>query len=736
MNRHWNETMVQAEPPALVEYDADATRSVRDEPIAGQLHFRELINLLHRRSRGILAIALCGTMLVFVTGLLMPPKYTAKAQIAIDPPSIGTQAAVPPRGEGVIETHIAILLSRDHLQHVVDNLLDDPEFQTTAPTVHRIETERVADRAPRRATAASWLPGPSDLAHRLQIWIGRSSNSGDGSTLNVDEMERRLKINQEGRSRIIAVSFTSTDPDTATTIANRIAELYIEGQGEQKRAYTSSELARLDGRIAELKNEVERSSAAVQTFMRRGTDAAKQASEAREAGQHLQELEREAVVKGQLYRTLLRRQQEIRDQQETATSDAYILSLAVTPERPSSPNPFLFIFPALIVFLICGSLLAVIQEKLDRGLRSEREINEALGVPCIGLVPQVAEMDGTRRLHQHLLTDPFAAYAEAIRSIAATRQLTSPLHQPKVILITSSLPGEGKTTLAVSLSVCISLLRQRVLLIDLDFKHPSILRELDGKAEQGILDILLKNRVPAEVIQPIPELGLDYLPMNRCSFDPLILFGGEEMPRLLRQLRKNYDCVIIDSPPVLGSTETRLLAAMADDILFVVKWGSTRRELAQNALNLLRRPGGSPAQQLRHVSALIAQVDLKKHARYGYGDAGEYFLNCENHSSGPSGARPAITFRGSYARLLKSRLVSTSNRYRQSASTFLGLKSRSAALDLMLLRRYRLAMFRIRLLQLRISTSLSEAWSHIGSRHSGPAAGVDDPGQSSVEASP
>jgi polysaccharide biosynthesis transport protein len=732
MNRHWNETTVQAEPPVPLQPDVGATQRASDEPAARELHFRELINLLHRRSRSILTIALCGTMLVFAAGLLMPPKYTAKAQMAIDPPSSGTQAAAPPKDEGAIETHIAILLSRDHLQHVVDNLLGDPEFLGTAPTVPRIETEPVADRAPRRAAAASWLPGPWDLAHRLRLWIGRPGNRGNELTLNVEELERRLRINQEGRSRIIAVNYTSTDPDTAATIANRIAELYVMGQSEQKRAYSSSELARLDRRIAELKSEVDRSSAAVLAFMRDRTNTAKQTSDAREAGQQLQGLERDAVVKGQLYHTLLRRQQAMRDQQENATPDAYILSLAATPERPSSPNPFLFILPALIVFLICGSLLAVIRERLDRGLRSEREINEALGVPCIGLVPQVAEMDRTRQLHQYLLTDPFAAYAEAIRSIAATRQLASPFDRPEVVLITSSLPGEGKTTLAVSLSVCMTLLRKRTLLIDLDFKHPSILRELNGSTERGILDLLLKNRMPAEVIQPIPELGLDYLPMNRCSFDPLILFGGEEMPRLLRQLRGNYDCVIIDSPPVLGSAETRLLAAMADEVLFVVKWGSTRRELAQTALNLLRRPGGSPAQQIRHVSAVIAQVDLEQHARYGYGDAGESLLNCENYSSDPSGGRPAIMFHGSHVHRLKSSLVGTSNRYRQSASAFL---ERSAALDLMLLRQYRLAMFRMRWLQLRISTAVSDAWSHIGKRHSRPATGVDDPEQSSVEAS-
>jgi polysaccharide biosynthesis transport protein len=682
MNKHWDETMLQAEQTAPIENDAGGAREVRSEPTTGELHFRELLNLLHRRSRSILAIALGGAMLAFAIGLLIPPKYTAKAEIAIYMPSSGGQGAAPSRDESIIETHIATLLSRDQLARVVNDLLNNPAFNTGGPTVHQAETEHVADRAPPRPpVTAHWLPGPSDLAHRLRIWIGRPRISGDETMLNVDELERHLGITQVGRSRIIAVRYTSTDPDIAQTIANRIAGLYVEDQREQLRASTRSELAELDRRIAELKIAVAQSGAAVQTFMQQRVDAAKQASDAREAGHTLQELEREAVAKGQLYHTLLRRQQELRNQQETAAPDAYVMSLATTPYRPSSPNPILLIFPSLIVFLICGSLLAVIREKLDRGLRSEREVNEALGVSCIGLVPLVADIGTKQRPHQHLLTNPSAAYAEAFRSIAATMQLASRTHPPKVVLITSSLPAEGKTTLAVSLSASIALLQQRVLLIDLDLKHPSVQRELNGKTEQGILDLLLKNCVPAQVIQHIPELGLDYLPASRCYVAPLILLAGEEMRRLLHQLRDSYDCIIIDSSPVLGSTETRLLAAVADEILFIVKWGSTRRELAQNALNLLRS-NGFPTQQLQSVSAVIAQVDLKEHARYGFGDAGEYFLHYEKYSSRSSEAGPAFT-RPKH----------------------------------------------------RISTALSNAWNRVAGRHAKPAAGADDPGQSSVEAS-
>src|SRR6266436_7868492 len=119
MNRHWDETLVQAEPPAPIEHDAGATRRVDDETAAGELHFRELINLLRRRSRFILTATLCGAMLVFAAGLLMPPKYTAKAQIAIDPRSGGAQAAAPTKDDAAIETHMTMLLSRDHLERVL-----------------------------------------------------------------------------------------------------------------------------------------------------------------------------------------------------------------------------------------------------------------------------------------------------------------------------------------------------------------------------------------------------------------------------------------------------------------------------------------------------------------------------------------------------------------------------------------------------------------------------------------
>ena len=155
MNKHWDDTMVQAEPPAPMD-DAGVTRRPGDDTTAGELHFRELVNVLRRRSRLILATTLCGTMLAFALGLSIPPKYTAKAEITIytgDSPT-----AAPTRDETVIETHINMLFSRDYLQHVLDDLQGTVDLGAVA-------TEFVIlgiDPYPRKAGVVFRAPATAD----------------------------------------------------------------------------------------------------------------------------------------------------------------------------------------------------------------------------------------------------------------------------------------------------------------------------------------------------------------------------------------------------------------------------------------------------------------------------------------------------------------------------------------------------------------------------------------------
>jgi polysaccharide biosynthesis transport protein len=623
------------------EHDATGARLAAKPRLVGELHFNQVAAILRRRSLLILTIAGIGTVLATIVGLLIPPKYTAMAQLVIEAPA-GSAAERAPGVSAMdesIDTHVTLLSSRDHLERVIESLSQDPEFRLAARNTADPEPTPGAGSGARQSAAldqptgstATETTGLNEFRRRLNIWLGVFRRSGTTAVPPLEEFERNTRAMQERRSRVISVGFTSTSPEKAAAFANRIVQLYVDGLIEQKQAYANREMARLDERIAEAKYETERAGTAVQKAIQQRHGSEQNASsEEREADGQLRELLRHAGTSAQLYDGLLRRRKEMRDRQETVAPGVGIHLLATVPNRPSSHNPILFILPAFIVFAIGGSWLAVVLEQLDRGLRSEQETGDALGISCIGLVPLLPRKHAILP-YRHLLTEPFSAYAVAIRSAVATLGLAESTRTSKVVLISSSVPGEGKTTLALSLAAYLGVLGRRVLLLDLDFRQRSFrqgspLGEFDDTADKGIVDLPVQNRPAAQLIRHIAEAGFDYLAMAGYRLDPLALFAREQMPRLIRQLRESYDCVIIDGPPVLGSVEARLLPSIADKLLLVVKWGSTRREVAQNAVSLLRDSGCLDKDRSDLAVAIVTQVDLKRHARYRYGDVGEFLV--------------------------------------------------------------------------------------------------------------
>ena len=618
-------------------------RPVRNEQQDGmqamplEWNFQQLVGVLRRRSRLILTIATLGTILAGVIGLLISPKYSAKAQILVEPQA--ATLASPEAVQQAIDTHVTMLASANHLQHVVDSLLNEPEFHGAASETRADTRASASGRdgdASSQSTATSQAPakpitteaGPlsfKELMRRLNVWIqALTRHRGSGTQLTFEELQRRLRAVQERRSRIITIDFEWTSPEKAAAIANRIAQLYVSSLTEEQKSYSTREMAQLGEQIAAIKTDVERTAATLQRAIQQRFRTKQSGSDnEQEAEVDQRELERHMATSAQLYENLLQRQKQIREQQELIRPDASILSLASPPSRPSSPNPLLFMLPALIVFSICGSLLAVVLERLDRGLRCEREINDALGISCIGLIPQIPRMDLTRP-GEYLLADPFSPYAETIRSAVAMLRLAEPGDAAKVILISSSIPGEGKTTLAQSLAAYVGSLGRRALLVDLDFQQGARLGEFDNRSETGIIDLSLQNCPLAGSIRHIAKAGFDYLLLPGHRLDPFTLFASEEILALIRQLRERYDCVIVDGPPVLGAVEARLLPSIADRLLFAVKWGSTRREVAQNALSLVRDSGGINKDRSDVAMAILTQVDLKRHARYRYGDVGEF----------------------------------------------------------------------------------------------------------------
>jgi uncharacterized protein involved in exopolysaccharide biosynthesis len=350
----------------------------------------------------------------------------------------------------------------------------------------------------------------------------------------------------------------------------------------------------------------------VQFLVRRLAVLQEASASARSAEARLRELRLEAGSAAQSFEALLRQEAELRD--DAIMPEAKIVSLANTPSQPSSPDPIFFLPPALLAGAIGGGLLAIVLERIDRRVRTERTAEATLGTRCIGVVPRVRRT-GTLVPLRTLALEPFAPYTRAIRSVTMT-VLGFPADQRggKVILFTSGVNQDGKTALAVSFASYAALLRRRVLVIDLDLPAPEVGRLLGGAAGPGALEVL--KGMPAETaIRRNGEFGIDYLPLSAGPVDPLLLMADEGMRALLDGLRRRYDCIVIDGAPLLGNPEARVLVALADHVILTLRWGSTEIETARAAMREIRKVS-HPAGRTASVSSVLTEVDLRLYATY------------------------------------------------------------------------------------------------------------------------
>ena len=369
----------------------------------------------------------------------------------------------------------------------------------------------------------------------------------------------------------------------------------------------------------------EREVAIVQNREQMLRDSLEQAQSAmaatRQAEVELGELERTAETSRTLYKTFLDRDQKLTEQQDALEPGIQLISSAAPPTTPSFPRPPLIIGVGFTGSLIVATLLAFVVESLESGLRSGRQIETALKVPSLALVPRVTRPKGKLKLHQYLIAKPRSDYAEAVRAVQIALQYSNPDRPPQIVLVTSSLPGEGKTTLALSLGASAAAAGHKTVVVDLDLRHPSVRRELNQSGMAPGLVELISGEATLEQVTHIDRAqpNLHIITVRRNPANPVDLLASQKMAALMAQLRNRYRYVILDAPPMLGISDTRIAVPLADTTLFVVRWGKTKAEVAQNsmaALNECRAPV---------AGAVLTQVNLRRHARRAYGDAMQYY---------------------------------------------------------------------------------------------------------------
>jgi capsular exopolysaccharide synthesis family protein len=355
-------------------------------------------------------------------------------------------------------------------------------------------------------------------------------------------------------------------------------------------------------------------------------EAKRHIGENRAAQVHLRELEREAEANRLLYTTVINRYKELNEQEDLAEAGARVISSATAPQRPSFPQPKLMIAVGFTGSLMLGMLFAIAAEGLESGLRSGRQVEQVLGVPHLGLVPKVSGLKGEKP-HQYLMKKPRSAYAEAVRAVQVGLHFSNPEQPPHVILVTSSLPGEGKTTLALSLATTAARSGHKSIVVDLDLRHPSVRREL-GQAISGpgLVEVVSGEHTLEEVIyqdETVPNLHA--ITIGRSTSNPTDLLASPKLHALLTQLRSRYNYIILDAPPLLGLADTRIAARLADAVLFVVRWGKTNDEVAVNGIDSLLESRTAVA------GAVLTQVDVRNHTKRAYGDAMQYYGKYEKY---------------------------------------------------------------------------------------------------------
>jgi polysaccharide biosynthesis transport protein len=339
------------------------------------------------------------------------------------------------------------------------------------------------------------------------------------------------------------------------------------------------------------------------------------------AGVELRDLTREADTNRELFQTFLTRFREIVEQQGLAEADAKILSAADVPIAPASPKTTLITLIAFAASLILGVLLVFVAERWDSdyGFRSADEIQAALGVRALALVPDLSRRETQGNpAEDYILQKPNSAYAEALQRIRTSLFLTDGDHPPKTILVTSSVPLEGKSTIAASLARQSARSGLKVILIDADLRRPRLHEVIGLPNQNGLSEVLTGRANPEAAIKRDEKSGLDFLPAGVGVVSPPDLFRSSTMKILLEEMAAYYDLVIIDTPPVAAVSDSFTLSGIVDKSIYVIRWEQTPRNVALAGIRQMIDAGADIA------GIVLARVDVKKHARYGYADSGYY----------------------------------------------------------------------------------------------------------------
>jgi len=353
-----------------------------------------------------------------------------------------------------------------------------------------------------------------------------------------------------------------------------------------------------------------------------------QVGDLNEAEIQLRALEREADANRTIYESFLARSKEARAQEEIQQADARVISYAQVPGSPSYPPKDQYLNGSIVGSLGLAFGLVFLLEKLDRGFRTARQVEQQTRLPVLGLLPAVRlNREGVEDPADLVAKDGHSRFTESINILYSHLKWPRDGGKPKVVLVSSAMPKEGKTSTAIALARRAAHLGDRVLLIDADFRHPEATRKLALKSTPGIGELLAGEATIEDALQRDEASGAFFLAAGRTKDDPVAILGAEKFRALVEKLSNSFDFVLFDSSPILAVAEPLILSRIVDQVLLLIRWGKTPRQSGLAAVKQLQDFGA------RVPGIALTRVDLTQQSYYGYGEYGYYTKKMKGYYS-------------------------------------------------------------------------------------------------------
>jgi tyrosine-protein kinase Etk/Wzc len=334
-------------------------------------------------------------------------------------------------------------------------------------------------------------------------------------------------------------------------------------------------------------------------------------------------LQRDATVLGELSTLLQTRLKEAEISAAVEDPSAQVIDFAVQPTNPVSPRPALNLALAMLLGMTLGLGISFGRELLDTKIHTADEVQEATGLPVLGIVPRFEPSLGKVRRSPRALRkggppvgtslvareDPHSNVLEAYRALRTNLAFSAAAGPPKFVLITSSIPGEGKSTTTANLAASLAQQGMRVAVVDADMRRGAVHRTLGGMRSPGLSEVLIGSLRIEAVIQKLTFDGIggiDLISTGTVPPNPAELLGGPRFHDMLEVLEVAYDVVLIDSPPVNNVADALVIAPHVDAVMLVVRGGATDRAAMRVALDQLRQV------RAKVIGTVLNDYDVKR----------------------------------------------------------------------------------------------------------------------------